>query len=169
MNVYQAIENRFSVRAFEDRPVDEDVLRRILEAGLSAPTARNRQEFRLVVVRDEKIRGQLGAAADQNFVAKAPVILAAVGLTPEQTMFCKVPTDPVDCAIVLDHVSLAATAKGLGTCWIGHFDQNRARKILNVPAGAVVIELMVLGYPRAERPQRKRKAFDELIRYESFE
>jgi nitroreductase len=169
MDVYEAIEGRFSVRVYTDRPVEEDKLQRVLEAGRSAPTARNRQEFRLVVVRDEAIREKLAAAAGQPFIGSAPVVIAVVGLTPDAAMFCTVPTDPVDCAIVITHLTLAAVAEGLGTCWIGHFDQDQCRAILGVPETAKIVELLPIGYPDASPPEKKRKSLDELVRYDRFD
>ena len=162
MDVYEAIDKRFSVRSYQDRPVEEEKVQRILAAAQSAPTARNRQQWKLVVVRDDETRQALAGAADQPFLAEAPVILAMVGLTRDEIMHCQVPTDPVDCAIVLDHVTLTAVAEGLGTCWIGHFDQDKCCKLLGVPKTAKIIELMPLGYPAAEPHPKARKPIEEL-------
>jgi len=168
MDVFEAIEGRFSVRVYADRPVEEDKLQRVLEAGRLAPTARNRQEFRIVVVRDEAIREKLATAAGQPFIGSAPVVIALVGLTPDVAMFCTVPTDPVDGAIVIDHMALAAVAEGLGTCWIGHFDQDQCRAILGVPETAKIVELLPMGYPDTSPSEKKRKSLDELVRYDRF-
>ena len=157
MDVYEAMEKRFSVRSYEDKPIEDDKLDRVLGAARTAPTARNRQQWKLVVVRDAATREALAAGAEQPFLAQAPVILAMVGLTKDETMHCQVPTDPVDCAIVLDHVTLAAVAEGLGTCWIGHFDQDECAEILGVPATAKIIEMMPLGYPAAGASAKARK------------
>lgn len=168
MDVYEAIEKRYSVRSYQDRLIEDDKLERVLATARDAPTARNRQQWKMVVVADPRTREQLAEVADQPFLARAPVILAIVGLTPEENMHCQVPTDPVDCAIVLEHVALAATAEGLGTCWIGHFDQEGCRKVLGVPASAWVIELMPIGYPAADQPPRKRKDLAELTCRDTF-
>ena len=168
MELYGAIEGRFSVRSYLDKPVEEEKLQRILAAAQTAPTARNRQMWKLVVVRDEGIRKALAEAADQDFVGQAPITLAMVGLTPDETMYCDIPTDPVDCAIVLDHITLAAVAEGLGTCWIGHFDQKKCCDILGVSVSASIIELMPLGYPAVEKPQKGRKSLEELVCYDTL-
>jgi nitroreductase len=168
MDVYEAIEKRFSVRSYEDRPVDADPLERILTAGRMAPSARNLQDMKIVVVRDAAIRSALAAAAEQPFIAQAPVVLAVVCLDPDRKMFCGVPNGPVDCAIVIDHMTLAATAEGLGTCWIGHFDQTKCREILHVPASAQIIELLPIGYPAVEAGEKKRRPLDELICQDRF-
>jgi nitroreductase len=166
MDLYEAIQKRFSVRSFQSKPVEEDKLRRVLDAGRNSPSARNRQMRRFVVVRDAKARADLARAAEQEWLAQAPVILAVVGLTPDDRMTCQVPTDPVDCAIALDHISLAAVAEGLGTCWIGHFKQDEALAIIGAPATARIIQLMPLGYPAAAQPPRKREPLDKLVCHE---
>ena len=168
MDLYEAIDKRFSVRAYLPRPVEEDKLRRVLEAGRNSPSARNRQARKIVVVRDAKVRAALVKSAEQDWMSTAPVILAVVGLTPRDTMHCDVPTDPVDCAIAIDHMALAAAAEGLGTCWVGHFSQPAARDALRVPPTAKVIELVTLGYPAAAQPPRKREAFEKVVSFDRF-
>jgi len=168
MDVYEAIKKRCSVRTYEDRPVEDDKLQRILDAGRHAPSGNNRQEWKFVVVRDEKLRSGLAKAADQAFVGQAPVVIAVVGLNPERVMACDIPADPVDCAIAIDHMTLAAVAEGLGTCWIGHFDQDASRKLLGVPASAKIIELLPMGYPAVAPKPKKRKDLSEVVCYDKF-
>jgi nitroreductase len=168
MDLYEAIRNRRSIRAYQHRPVEEDKLSRVLEAGRLSPSARNTQARKFVVVRDEELRKALAEAAEQAFIAHAPVVVAVVSLEPDRMMHCGVPSGPVDCAIAIDHMTLAATAEGLGTCWIGHFDQDACCEILDVPPGAKIIELMVLGYPAEEPKARPRKKPEEVYCYEKF-
>ena len=168
MDLYEAMENRFSVRSYEDRPVEDAKLQRVLDAGRMSPSARNRQERKFVVVREAGRRAKLAEAAEQEWMKQPPVVIAVVGLTPEAVMYCGVPTDPVDCAIAIDHMTLAAVAEGLGTCWIGHFKQDACREVLGVPAGATVIELLTLGYPAEETKSRPRKPAAEVVCYETF-
>ena len=170
MDLYDAIRNRCSVRAYEPQSIEDDKLQRVLEAARLAPSARNRQQWRFIVVTDQAIRGELAVAAEQPFVGEAPVVVAAVGLTPDEQMHCEIPTDPVDCAIALEHIALAATAEGLGTCWIGHFDQAACCRILGVPATARIIELMPLGYPAgaAGAGPKSRKPLDEIVCHDRF-
>ncbi|HUS91844.1 MAG TPA: nitroreductase family protein [Phycisphaerae bacterium] len=168
MDLYEAIRERRSVRAYQERPVEDEKLRRVLEAGRLSPSARNRQERKFVVVRDARRRAAVAEAAGQPWLAQAPVILAVVGTTPEAVMHCGVPTDPVDCAIAMDHMTLAAVAEGLGTCWIGHFDQDACRRALGVPDGAKIIELLPMGYPAEQPPARPRKPIEEIVCPEAF-
>ncbi|MBT3199700.1 MAG: nitroreductase [Phycisphaerales bacterium] len=168
MDVYEAMRQRRSVRKFEDRVIADDVLTRVLDAGVLAPTGRNRQEWKYVVVRDAKTRKQLAEASEQPFIGKAQAVVAVVSLDPVREMFCGIQAGPVDCAIVIDHMTLAAVAEGLGSCWIGHFDQDKCRDILDVPDPAKIIEMLVLGYPADTSPTKQRKTPEELICWEKF-
>ncbi|MFH2067915.1 MAG: nitroreductase family protein [Candidatus Omnitrophota bacterium] len=169
MNVYEAISARRSVRSYRDKPVPPEVLTRILEAARMAPSGGNRQPWKFVVVADVAARKRLAeAAGNQNFVADAPVVIAAVGLDPGRVMSCGIPADPVDVAIAIDHITLAAAEEGLGTCWIGAFSQEKVCQVLQIPASFKVIELLVLGYP-ADSPRPKlRKPLAEIVCYNKF-
>jgi nitroreductase len=169
MKLHDAIKKRYSVRAYQDKAVEDDRLRRVLDAGRSAPSASNRQDWKFVVVRDAETRAKLAAASEQDWMATAPVIIAAVGLS-DRTMFCDVPSGPVDCAIAIDHMTLAAVAEGLGTCWIGHFKQGDCKKILSVPDSATIIELLALGWPAGPtKTEKPRKKFDEVVCFEKYQ
>ncbi len=169
MHVMEAIRERRSVRAYQDRPVPHEVLLRVLEAARLAPSAANRQLRKFVVVREAAARAALAEAANrQRFVAEAPVVIAGVGLAPERKMSCDIPSDPVDVAIALDHLSLAAVEEGLGTCWIGAFDQAQVKRLLGIPDTADVIELMTPGYPADQPRPKNRKPLEELVAWERF-
>ena len=170
LGVMRAIQARFSVRAYQDRPVESDKLLAVLEAGRLAPSAKNRQPWRFVVVQDSQTRQKLvGPCNGQAFVAQAPAVIAAVGLLPDRIMDCQVPGDPVDVAIAVDHMTLAAVELGLGTCWVGKFDQDQVRRLLHIPNDVKIIELLTLGYP-AEPPRTKvRKVMDEIVCWEQWQ
>ena len=122
MDVFEAIANRRSIRAYKNEPVPAESLERILEAARVAPTAANRQEFKFVVVTDEGMRKALASACNnQTFVGDAGVVIAACAINPERRFHA------VDVAIAVDHMTLAAHALGLGTCWIGAFSEERSR------------------------------------------
>lgn len=168
MDVYEAIRARGSIRAYRDCPVESEKLSRVLEAARLAPSARNLQSWKLVVVQDPAARRALAEAAEQAFVAAAPVIIAVVATEPARIMHCGVPSAPVDTAIVADHITLAAAAEGLGTCWICHFDQACCRKILGVPLTAMIMEMILLGYPEGTPGPKKRKSIEEIVCNERF-
>ena len=159
------------MRSYRPAAVEQDKLMRVLEAGRLSPSARNAQNRKFVVVQDAATRQALQAASGQAFVGQAPVVIAVVTTEPQRMMYCGVPAGPVDCAIAIDHMTLAAVAEGLGTCWVGHFEQDACRTILNIPDDAQIIELMALGYPAADAaaPKAKpRKPMDELVCWEKY-
>ena len=170
MELYEVIGKRYSVRAYQDRPVEQDKLERVLEAARLAPSGSNRQPWKFVVVRDPKTKAALvPACCDQKFVATAAVVIAGVGLMPDRVMHCEVPGDPVDLAIAMEHIALAATNEGLGTCWIGAFHQDQVRQVLGVPATCKVIEMMALGHPADQFHPKTRKPINEIVCYERFQ
>lgn len=169
MDVYEAIRTRRSIRRYKETPIPEDVLRRVLEAARQAPSARNRQEWRAVVVRDPEMRRKLsGAARNQAFVAQAPVVLVVCALQSDHIMTCGQPCHLIDVAIFIDHLTLAATAEGLGTCWIGAYFPDQVRPLLGIPADIQIIQLLTLGYPDEAPGPRDRKSFDEVYCFERW-
>ena len=169
MDVYEAIEKRKSIRDYEDTPVPEEKLLRVLEAARLAPSGGNRQQWKFVVAREDKRRQELArASGGQPHVAKASVVIAAVSTAPESMMRCEVPGYPVDLAIAVDHMTLAAVDEGLGTCWIGAFSQEQARDILKVPESCRIVALLTLGFPKEAGRPKVRKSMDEIVCYETF-
>ena len=169
MNVFQAIETRQSIRSFQDRNIEEDKLTQILNAARLAPSAKNRQEWRFIVVRDEGTRQKLAEAAKgQKFVGEAPVVIACCALESEYRMTCGHPAYAIDLAIAIDHMTLAAIELGIGSCWIGAFYQDQAKRILNVPDSVTVVELLVLGYPAHKSIRKARKSIEEIVAFEKW-
>ena len=172
MDLSRVIEGRESVREYLDRDVEQEKLLRVLEAGRLAPSAGNRQQWRYVVVRDPGTRKRLmEASGGQAFIAVAPVVIAACALNDEHVMSCGQPSYPIDVAISVDHMTLKAVEEGLGTCWIGHFNEAEAKGILGMPIGDEVriVQLLTLGYPEAHRGQKDRLPLEEIVRYEKWE
>jgi nitroreductase len=170
VNVHEAIRTRRSVRDYRGTPVPEESLMRVLEAARLAPSSSNRQMWRFIVVKDEARRRELARAANnQMWIAGAPVVIATVATEPQSIMTCEVPRYAVDCAIAIDHMTLAAVEEGLGTCWIGAFSQQKVREILGVPTDAMVVTVMPLGYPAHEGASAKmRKRLEEVVRAETY-
>ena len=169
MDVMEAIQKRYSVRTYQDRPVEREKLLAVLEAARLAPSGNNRQPWRFIIVQDAQQRQKLvDACCGQKFIGLAPVVIVAVGLTPERIMTCGVPGDPVDVSIALEHIALAAAAQGLGTCWIGAFEQDKIRDVLGIPATAKVIEVMPLGYPADAVRPKTRKPIDEIVCWDKW-
>jgi len=168
MDLVDAIRGRRSTRSFLDRAVEEEKLEKVLEAGRLAPSARNMQDWRFIVVRDEATRRRLAEAArNQEFVGQAPVVIAACG-TSNLIMTCGQPAYAVDVAIALDHMTLAAFSLGLGSCWIGAFYEGQVKKILGVPDEVRVVALLPLGYPAGPVRATPRKSLEEVVAYEHW-
>ena len=170
MELKAVIEKRKSIRDYKDTSVPEDKLLRILEAARLAPSGGNRQPWKFIVVREVKRRQELcRAAGGQNHVGNAPVVIAAVATAPEGLMGCGVPGYAVSLAIAVDHMTLAATEEGLGTCWIGAFSQEEARDILKVPESCQIVCLLTLGFPNETGRLKVRKPIEEIVCYETFD
>ena len=166
MDFQKLIRQRYSVRAYRGDPVPTAVLDRVLEAALLAPTACNRQAFRIIVIKTAEREADLRRVYRQPWFVQAPLVVAVVGLPGENWKRSDGHNYyDVDCAIVMDHLILAAADEGLGTCWIGAFDPAAAREVLGLPAGAEPVAFTPLGLPADEPRPKKRKALGELVRY----
>ena len=167
MEFYDLIKNRYSVRAYKSDPIEEEKLQRILEAANLAPTAANRQSFQLIIVHTAGQEEQLKKVYPKSWFVQAPLIICACGL-PQENWVRKDGKNynDVDVAIMMDHLILAAANEGLGTCWIGAFDPDEARKFLKLPPEVEPVALTPLGYPADQPRPKNRKNLQELIRYE---
>ena len=170
MEVMEAIKERRSVRAYEPREVEEEKLMQVLEAGRLSPSASNRQERRFVVVKDAGRRKLLSEAAkNQKFVAEAPVVIVAcAAVDTDYVMMCGQLAYPIDTAIAVDHMTLQAVEEGLGTCWIGAFDEERVKKILFIPEEVRVVSLLPIGYPADVSSHKSRKSMGEIVMREKW-
>ena len=164
MTLMSQIEKRYSVRTYQDRPVEEDKLHNVLEAARLAPSARNLQEWRFVVVRDEETRKKLVPAANgQVFVGQAPVVIACCAANMDYVMRCGQQAYPIDVAIAISFMTLQAVEEGLGTCWIGSFYEDQVKAILSIPANVKVVELLTLGYPKGKAGPKNRLTREQIV------
>jgi nitroreductase len=163
MELLDAVKERYSCRAYQARPVETEKLNTILDAARMAPSARNFQDWRFVVVTDKQTRAKLSvAAADQAFVAQAPVVIVCCS-NIDHWMRCGQPTGSIDVAIAMEHIALAAASLGLATCWIGSFYPDEVRKILHIPTHIHVVELLTLGWPADKQPETKRLPLEAIV------
>ena len=165
MDVLEAIKERRSIRSYELKAVPDEKLTPILEAGRWAPSSGNRQPWRFIVVRDEKVKNELARVAVWgSFLAQAPVGIAVV-IDPQGS------SHPVeDGAAATQNMLLAAHALGLGTCWIGSYGSDyeaRAKEVLGIPGDKRLLSLISLGYP-AESPRKGRMELSELVCYDRY-
>ena len=160
------IRERYSVRAYLDKPVEEKKLRKVLETAVLAPTAANRQAFRLIVLSTSEREKELRTIYSKDWFTQAPYVICVCSL-PSQAWTRKDGKSygDVDAAIVMDHLILAAADQGLGTCWVGAFDAQAAREVLNLPDDAEPVAFTPLGYPADKPKAKKRKALEELVTY----
>ena len=159
---------RTSVRKYKPDEVPEYVLSRVLDAGRIAPSARNWQSWKFVVVRDEAIREKMFDACNQQPSMKtAPVHLVICG-NEDANMACGQSHVTVDCSIALTYIMLQAAEEGLGTCWLGNFNADKVREACNIPDDYVIVAVTPLGWPDETNAQRPRKAFNEVVVYDHF-
>jgi nitroreductase len=171
MELMEAIRQRRSIRKYLPDPVSDEDLDVVLEAARLAPTAANKQPFKIIVVKDGALREKLvPACKGQKFVAEAPIVLVGCAMEDQayQSQGGYMNTFAVDTTIVFDHVTLAAWDRGLGTCWIGAFEEGMVREALGIPADVRVVCLTPLGKP-AETPEaRGRKSLEELVVHDGW-
>ena len=178
MDVMRAIKLRRSVRKYSSAPIPEDILKDLLEAMRSAPSAANRQPWKFIVVQKAELREKIvSVCGGQNFIREAPVLIAGCG--KETLAWHGVGGDKTqsslmtDISIAIDHLTLAAAEKRIGTCWIQAFNEPCVKKILQVPDDLRIIALCSLGYPAekdAFRPFEpdKRKPLHDIICYDTY-
>ena len=169
MDFLELARKRYSVRSYKSDPVEKEKLERILEAARLAPTAVNIQPFQLVVIHTAGREVELLQIYKKKWFVQAPIVICACGIFGKSW----VRKDgknyiDVDVAIVMDHLILAATAEGLGTCWIGAFSPAAAKEVLRLPEGVEPIAFTPLGYAADRPPTKKRKPLPELVRYEKW-
>jgi nitroreductase len=164
---------RYSVRNYLDKPVEDEKLNYILECGRVAPSAANYQPWHIIVIRDPEMRKRLADTYPRPWFLQAPVVLVLCGdhLTGWKRPDGKDHTD-IDVAIIADHMTLAAAEQGLGTCWICHFDAAKCTGILQLPGHIEPIAYLPLGYPGSGKDERARhlvrKSIDEIVHREKF-
>jgi nitroreductase len=169
MDFLDLVKSRYSVRAYKNEPVEDEKLEKILEAARLAPTAVNYQPFKIIVITTKGRENELKRIYQAEWFSEAPVVICV----------CCKPADAwvrrdgknfadVDATIVMDHIILAATSLGLGTCWIGAFDPLAAKEVLNLPEGIEALVFTPIGYPADEIGEKKRKAISELVKYERW-
>jgi len=169
VDFFETIERRYSVRGYKPDPVPDELLERVLESARLAPTACNLQPFRIVVLHTRGREDELARIYGRGWFTQAPLVLAVVALTGEawRNQAGKSYAD-VDATIVMDHLILAATALGLGTCWVAAFDAQAAREILALPEGAEPVAFTPLGYAEKAPAGSGRRLLSELVTYERW-
>jgi len=173
LDVLEAIKTRRSIRAFTGENVSEEIVNKILDAARWAPSAGNLQPWEFVVVRDPKVkRGLATAALHQMFIAEAPVVIVVCANENRSawgygsrgsTLYCL-----QDTAAATENILLTAHSLGLGTCWVGAFNEEAARRVLDIPLGVRPVAIIPLGYPAEKPSPTPRRGFNEILHYEKY-
>ena len=168
MEVYEALKIRKSVRAYDNKPIPEDILLKVLEAGRAAPSATNAQPWHFIVVKSPGKREILSKRMFTRFLVESPVVLVGCGERNKRFHM-------VDVSIAMQQMVLAATAEGLGTCWVGDFDDRVVHDLLKIPESYNIVCLLAMGYPREKLDMagllmrtRNRKKLEEIVSFEEF-
>ena len=169
MNFSELIRKRYSVRAYKPDPVEDDKLQQVLDAARLAPSAANRQPFQLIVIHTTGREAELRRVYHRSWFSQAPLVICICGL-PGRAWVRRDGKNYryVDAAIAMDHLILAATNLGLGTCWVAAFDVEAAREVLGLPDEVEPVAFTPLGYPADQLRPKERKDLSELVRYESW-
>lgn len=173
MDFYEVVRTRRSIRSFKPDPIPGDVLTRVLDAARIAPSGSNRQPWRFIVVKNEDLKRRLvPACGNQGFIAEAPMVIVVCGrdIGWNRGGYMGSMSMLVDVSIAFTHLILAARAEGLGTCWIGSFDNGKVKEVLGIPQEYNVVAITPLGYPAGEefREPGARKPLSEIVSFDGF-
>lgn len=178
MSVLDTIKKRQSIRKYQDKPVEDDKLKLILEAARLAPSSSNTQPWHFIAVKDKGLKTKLmhavplGVAAINKFIDEAPVVIVGCvtpGFFQKVTSMFGRENHIIDVSIAMENMVLAAEELGLGTCWIGWFDEGKVKKLLNVPRAAKVVAMLTLGYPgEGGGHATTRKAMEEIYSIDKY-
>lgn len=172
MEFEKLIADRFSVRNFEERQLEKEILDKILSAGHIAPTGCNNQPQRILVLNTDEAIGKLKNCTKCHFNAPAAILVCYNKDESWVRPYDGALSAPVDAAIVTTHMMLAAHNIGVGTCWVMHFDPFKMREAFNIPENIEPAALLVMGYPATGAApiemHFKTRPIDEVVVYESF-
>jgi nitroreductase len=172
MELYEAIKSRRSIRAYKAQDVPEKVVEKLIEAASYAPSAGNIQPWRFVIARNPEVKKKLAQAADQAFIEEAPVAIVVCANEKRaemgygfrgKTLYCI-----QDTAAATQNILLTAYSLGLGTCWIGAFNEAQAKKAVNAPEEMRPVAIIPVGYADEAPTQRNRRPLSQIMHYESF-
>lgn len=168
MDLLKLITQRYSVRGYQSKPVPQEMLDRILEAGRMAPSAVNKQPWKLVVVRSEEARERLWRCYDREWFKSAPLYIVVCG---DHEHSWKRPADgkdhcDIDIAITTEHLALAAAELGLGSCWVCNFSVAPCKEMLGLSDAWEPMVILPIGFPENDQvPAKNRKEVSEIVSY----
>lgn len=168
MNFLEIVQARRSLRSYLPTPVEPEKLEYILECARLAPSWKNMQCWRFIVVEDEGMRQALvhtlvESNPGRKALSQAPIVIVLCAVPAESEVWEGKDFMMLDAGLAMEHLVLAATEQGLGTCWQAWFSEEEARKVLNVPENVRVVAMTPLGYPNETRRPRPRKEMHEIV------
>lgn len=165
MNNVEKIFTRRSIRKYKDEHVPKEIIHNILEAGRLSPSAVNRQPWHFVVVKDQKVKESISHERYSKFIKDAD--FTVVGLyKPSEALTEKLSL--IDVTIALQNMVIAAWMQGVGSCWIGGFNEEQLKEILNLPEDSKIVCLVAFGIPDEEPTQRPKKSMEQIIHYDKW-
>jgi nitroreductase len=169
VDVFEAIKNRRSIRRFEDKPVPEELVRKIIEAGQWAPSACNRQDWKFIIIDSQEVKERILRDTTAYFVGKAPLLILV--LYSNRTDNLEYKDHLLSAAMAIQNMQLAAYALGLGSCCVNNLPiKSRLRKILNIPSHYDPVSLICMGYPKAiPKPLKRKEMLNEIISRNRFD
>jgi len=163
-DLVDTILTRRSIRKYESKPIPKEVLEKILEAGRMAPSAMNRQSWHFVVVTDDAVKHELSNGLYNRFIRTAPVVI--VGCARRDRIAGELSI--ISAAIALENMVIAAWASGVGSCWIGAFQNNKIKRLLAIPENWEIVGLIPFGYPAETPKPHTKKPLTEITSYNKF-
>lgn len=171
MDTYEAIQERKSIRAYQDKPVPRDKIERLLEAGRLAPSAANIEPWHFIAVTNAEKRKVLSKGLFAKFLAQAPLAIVICGDKKASSDWYA-----VDASLAVENIVLCAVNEGLGTCIVGSLTESDVKELLKIPSNFEVIVIIAVGYPREKldlsrkllRLVRSRKVLPEVASEETF-
>jgi nitroreductase len=165
MDCVEEILNRRSIRKFKNEPVSEEVINNILEAGRLAPTATNQQPWHFVFVRNKQEKEAFIFSGFNRFVTDADFIVLGV-YKKSEVIIEKLSL--MDVTIALQNMVITAKVQGVGSCWMGAFDEKKLRDTLNLPDDCITVGAVAFGIP-GEQPKRPpKKKIDDIIHFNKW-
>ncbi len=169
MTVFETIQKRYSCRAYQEKKIEKEKLAQLLEAARLAPSAKNLQDWRFIVVTDEDTKARVAEQTNRPAAfGKAPVIIVACS-NSDYVMSSGQAVAPIDVAIALEHICLTATELGLATCWLGAFNTENVRRILGIPADINIVEMLAVGYPAEPGKPNNREPLEKIVCYNKWQ
>lgn len=161
MSLLNVIFGRRSIRRYKSEPIPDPVLRNILEAGRLAPSADNAQPWHFIVVTESRIKERLSRGRWNRFIKAAAVTVVGCGYTHDEW-------STVDVTIALENMVIAAEAQGVGSCWIGDFEEEKVKELLGIPEDLKIVALVSFGYPAEKPSPTNKKSLETIVHFNKF-